>query len=155
MYFKFFQAKSRQVLVGLNDAEDVSDSTDSVITPAATENKFKNYAYRQLRLVRPTQSLQDLLEKILRNAENAGPKSCEIYLEQMLIFLKANPQLVNCVPNKFHSNPLELAIKLGIRNCIKELLHLKAEVRPQNRFLLNRIKPLLTNQKNSRLGLFA
>lgn len=68
------------------------------------------------------------------------------YLEFMVNFLNRNPELVNLVPNKFHSNPLELAINLGDQKSIQGLLSLKAQVRPENRNLLKKIEHLFPAQ---------
>lgn len=103
----------------------------------------KNVSHRKLRFLRPKKSLEDMLEKLLRSAEATGFEARENILKQLVIFLQKNPQLVNRVPNKFHSNPLELVILIGSTEIIKELLTLKAQVRPQNRILLSKINYLL------------
>ncbi|CAM6002488.1 unnamed protein product [Sphagnum balticum] len=107
-----------------------------------------NLSYRSLRLVRPKISPEELLEKLLRNADNAMGLASQHYLEQMLILIKKNPSLVNRVPKNFHSNPLELVIKLGNDSIAQELLQMQAQVRPENRYLLKKIEHLLRPQRS-------
>lgn len=105
-------------------------------------------SYRRIRLLPPKETMDDRLARLLKNAENAGGHACSEYLEQMLNLLKSHPELVNCVPKKFHSNPLEVVIRLGDTRVAKELLALKAWVRPENRSLLKRIEHLLQPTKS-------
>lgn len=100
-------------------------------------------SYREMRLVASDETLEELLERLLRNIDKSGGDAQQNYLEQLLLFLNRNPELVNRVPKNFHSNPLELVIKIGDFKMAKELLSLKAMVRPENRFLLKRIAHLL------------
>lgn len=130
---------------GSSSADDTSvgagQDSDRIgmMIPAAVNT----LSYRTLRLLPPKESLDDLLEKLLRNAENSDGQACSRYLEQMLHFLKRNPELVNRVPNRFHSNPLEVVIRLGDLRVAQELLLMKASVRPENRNLMKKIEHLL------------
>ncbi|MDR3491645.1 MAG: hypothetical protein P4M12_06325 [Gammaproteobacteria bacterium] len=137
---RFFKTSHR-------DEDDASTSDEGV-----TRQDFitqENFSQNRFRLLAPKKSLDEMLELLLRKAENSGPEACEFHLQQMLIFLKKNPDLVNRVPNKFHSNPLELAITLGYTSVIKELLHMQAQVRPHNKNLLDKIKYLLPSSSNT------
>ena len=116
-----------------------SDASGSHFRPDTTPGLF---SYRKMQLTRPKESYDDLLERLLRNAENSYGLASSHYLEQLVIFLTKNPGLVNRVPNKFHSNPLELVIALGDFTIAQKLLALNAVVRPENRHLLKKIEHL-------------
>lgn len=123
-------------------AHSEQDSTSGTIFRPIDDTITSN-SHRRLRLLRSKESAEDLLERLLRNAENTGGQACSNYLEQLLHFLKRNPTFVNRVPNKYHSNALELVIKLGDYRVAKELIALNAYVRPENRSLMKKIAHLL------------
>ncbi|GEM_PF-6491699 len=67
----------------------------SIPTPAS----MNNLSYEKLRFLKSRDTLDDILERLLRNAESSN--SSEVYLEVMLTFLKKNPELVNQHPINF------------------------------------------------------
>lgn len=109
--------------------------------PETSNDPYSNY---KLRLLKSSETLEDKLERLMRNAEKYGGLAQSNYLEQLVKFLTHYPDLVNRVPNNFHSNALELVIKIGDLRIAEQLISvLRANVRPENSHLLNRIKPLL------------
>ena len=108
-----------------DDSTSNADQASSSGAPSPLANTKLHY--RHYRLTPPPETKEELLERLLRNAERSGLAS-EHYLEQMLLFLKRNPDMVNKTPKKFHSNPLELVVQLGDARVAKELLALNATV---------------------------
>lgn len=141
---------------GQDTAEDVvagstgQDQTDSGVARLLA-NDSSNLSYRQLRFHAPKYTLEELLEKLMQNAEKYSGNMRTQCLEKMLSLLQNNLDFVNRPPKNFHSNPLELVIKIGNDHIAKELLKLKANVRPGNRHLLNQIKHLLEPEQRSSL----
>lgn len=137
---RFFNPSSMVSVDDTSSSAGRDSSSSGVFIPLNTTNPF---AFRQLRLIPSNRSQDELLERLMRNAENSLGQTCNNFLEQLVIFLKRNPDMTNRVPKGFHSNPLELVIQLGDLKIAKELIALKATVRPENRHLLKRIEHLL------------
>ncbi|MHB1948441.1 MAG: hypothetical protein ACYCQI_10055 [Gammaproteobacteria bacterium] len=152
MYCKFFSKTDRtprkpffnpkdqgsvgDALAGGSDRDRIGEGT---YRPA----DWDNASYRRLRFLPPVETLDDILEKLLRNAEFFDGRARSKYLEKMLKLLQRNPELVNRMPNNYHSRPLELALRLGELKVAEELLKLDANVRPENRDLLQKVAHLL------------
>jgi hypothetical protein len=124
--------------------EDTSASSGvGVLRFGETSSVFSHHKFR---LVRSKETLEELLEKLLINAEKSDGLARSHYLEQLLQFLTRNPKMVNHVRKDFHSNPLELVIKLGDMNVAKQLCAMHATVRPEYRSLLKHIELFLPSK---------
>lgn len=146
LFFSPSQVKSKNRLSRESNSQgdDTEASTDQTSSSGTISPlKVDRYNTRAFRLNPPNETQEEKLERLMRNAEKFGGLAQSNYLEQLVIFLTQYPDFVNRVPKNFHSNPLELVIKIGDLNITKELLKLKANVRPENQFLLSRIKHLL------------
>jgi hypothetical protein len=143
--FTFFKPHYKSTGRSLQHTDTFSDG-DSAASTSADSNegfsraKFDGHSYRQLRLIKPKETLEELLERLLRKAEHTSGNAQANFLQQMLLFLSQNPGLVNKAPKNFHSNPLELAIQIGDLKVAAQLLLLKATVRPENRHMLRKIE---------------
>lgn len=138
------QDTTEDVIVG-SEGQTQTDSGIAQLIPSDN-----NYSYRNLRFHPPKYTLDELLEKLMANAETYSGNMREHCLEKMLSLLQNNSDFVNRVPENFHSNPLELVLKIGDLRMAQELLKLKANVRPENRYLLNQIRELLPERYSNK-----
>lgn len=102
---------------------------------------------RHLRLMPPKKTPEDQLADLLYNAEHSDGMARTNYFEAMLKHLKRYPSLLNRAPNKYHSNPLELAIQIGSTYIIQKLLEMRATVRSEKQHLLESIMHLIKPQQ--------
>lgn len=116
------------------------------ITLAGTD---VNDVFSVYRFLPSKYTLEQLVKKLLENAENYRGDARDSCLKNLLDLLHRFPNYdINKVPKNFHSNPLELVIQLGDMAVARELLKLKANVRKENSYLLEKIKPLLDPYKH-------
>jgi len=101
---------------------------------------------RSIRLLMSEVSLEQKLEKLMRNIKATGLNS-ESYIEQLILFLSQHRDLVNHAPKSLDTNPLELAISLRSTKFITALLNLNASVRPKFNYLNGQIEHLLKPKK--------
>lgn len=146
MHSRFFKTKRSDQKPFFNP--DQQGSTDDALAGGKERGGFRPfethpYDYRRMRFLPPKKSLDEQLKKLMESAKKCDGIARAHYLEQMIQFLIANPKMVNRVPPKFDSNPLELVLSLGDIGMAKKLLQLHANVRPQNRQLLLKVAHLL------------
>src|SRR5688572_3622235 len=103
--------------------------TDSTSSDEGT-GRIGAFHPHQLRLFPPKESLDSILERLIRNKD----------YEKMLSFLKVHRDMINRIPNNRGESPLEAVLTAKDTKIAKELLALGGGyVRPEYRILLKHV----------------